>query len=215
MKDDRKAIIIDAAIAFTKSELQNAERGHDWWHASRVWRNTRKILKTENADELVCEVAALVHDIADTKFDKSQNGRNKIEDFLISQDLSQKTISQILFIIDNLSFSQESFSKVEKKPELDIVRDADRLDAMGAIGIARAFHYGGFKNREIYNPTRPPEKYSTKEMYRNSNSPTINHFYEKLLRLKDMMHTRTGKELALARHKFMIHFLNQFYKEWD
>jgi len=215
MKDDRKKEIIDAAVEFVKNELTYAEKGHDWWHASRVWKNTRKILEKENGNELICEIAALVHDIADTKFEHGQEGKNKIEEFLASQDLSEKSVSEILFIIENISFSDESFRKVKKNPELNIVSDADRLDAMGAIGIARAFHYGGFKNRVIYNPSLPPQNYSSKENYRKSNSPTINHFYEKLLVLKDMMNTQTGKELASQRHEFMVNFLRQFYTEWD
>ena len=209
--------IINNTIDFVKQTLKNAEGGHDWWHIYRVWNNTKLILKTENANTLVCELGALLHDIADHKFhDGDEEKAVKMANvFLQDQKLDSKIINSVLDIIRNISFSKSIESNHTKSIELEIVQDADRLDAIGAIGIARAFNYGGFKNRKMYDPDIKAIKYTSTKEYVKSDTPTINHFYEKLLLLKDLMNTKTGKEIANQRHNYMQDFLNQFYKEWN
>ncbi|MER3319334.1 MAG: HD domain-containing protein [Allomuricauda sp.] len=212
--------LIQNTIDFVKQELQNAEGGHDWFHIERVFNTSKLILNHEDGDSLIVQLAALLHDIADPKFhDGDENiGPETAKTFLESQFVDEKTISHVADIIKHMSF-KNSLDKNNRKAftskELHIVQDADRLDAIGAIGIARAFNYGGFKNRELYNPDVPPNLNLTKKEYKNSKAPTINHFYEKLLLLKDKMNTKTGKKLAEERHLFMLEYLNQFYKEWN
>lgn len=209
--------LIAETVKFVKHTLEGAESGHDWWHIQRVWNNALQIIKTETAEQLIVELAALLHDIADSKF---HNGDEEIGpkiagDFLSSQQLPQDLILNVQQIIRNMSFKVSLGNKEFHSRELDIVQDADRLDAIGAIGIARAFTYGGFKNRELYNPGILPSLNMSKEEYKNSTAPTINHFYEKLLLLKDKMNTETGKRIAAERHIFMEQYLAQFYKEWN
>ena len=212
-----KGLMIQQTISFVKETLAGAEGGHDWWHIYRVWNNAKLICKTEDADVLIVELSALLHDIADSKFNGGDEtlGPQKANQFLNSIDLDAERIEHIVKIIENVSFKGGNFKTTFKSLELDIVQDADRLDAIGAIGIARTFNYGGFKNREMYNPNIPPQLDMTKEEYKNSTAPTINHFYEKLLLLKDKMNTKTGKEIASERHEFMESFLKQFYSEWE
>jgi uncharacterized protein len=208
---------IDKTEAFVNQELQHAEGGHDWWHVYRVWQNAKAIAAKENVDILVVELAALLHDIADPKFyDGNENiGPQKAKQFLLDIGVHEKVINHVVNIIKHMSFKQ-SFEAVSfSSKEMLVVQDADRLDAIGAIGIARTFNYGGFKNRAIYNPNIKPQQYTDKEAYKNSTAPTINHFYEKLLLLKDTMHTVTAKQMAETRHTFMVQFLTQFYKEWE
>ncbi len=209
--------LIDNTILFVKQKLSNAEGGHDWFHIERVYKNALQIAKEENCDLQVVKLAALLHDIADSKF---HNGDEKIgpkiaRDFLETQNVSEEISNHVIAIIENISFKGGNFEKQFHSKELEIVQDADRLDALGAIGIARTFNYGGFKNRAIYNPTIPPNLGMNKEEYKNSDAPTLNHFYEKLLLLKDKMNTETGGKLAQKRHDFMVIFLAQFYAEWD
>jgi uncharacterized protein len=209
--------LIDNTILFVKQKLSNAEGGHDWFHIERVYKNALQIAKEENCDLQVVKLAALLHDIADSKF---HNGDEKIgpkiaRDFLETQNVSEEISNHVIAIIENISFKGGNFEKQFHSKELEIVQDADRLDALGAIGIARTFNYGGFKNRAIYNPTIPPNLGMNKEEYKNSDTPTLNHFYEKLLLLKDKMNTETGGKLAQKRHDFMVIFLAQFYAEWD
>ena len=214
-----KKEIIEQTVEFVKSTLQGAEGGHDWFHIERVWKNAKLIASKENVDLFVVELGALLHDIADAKFyDGDESiGPKKAREFLESLLVQDSTIQHIENIIKNISFknSLEANSIKFQSIELDVIQDADRLDALGAIGIARAFNYGGFKNRELYNPEIPPLKNMNKEVYKKSVSPTINHFYEKLLLLKDKLNTDTGKLLAEKRHKFMEVYLDQFYKEWE
>ena len=209
-------IIIEATIDFVKKTLANAEGGHDWWHIYRVWKTAKQIAKTENVDSFIVELGALLHDIADSKFNDGDEtiGPKMANEFLQSQNLSDDIITHVEAIIKNISFKGGKEIQQFKSLELDVIQDADRLDAIGAIGIARTFNYGGFKNREIYNPEIPPNLNMTKEEYKNSTAPTINHFYEKLLLLKDRMNTETGKKIAAERHQFMEEYLEQFYKEW-
>ena len=209
------AVIIEKTQNFVRETLANAEGGHDWWHIHRVWVNAKRIAKTEKANLLVVELAALLHDIADSKF---HNGDEEIGpvtagDFLKSIQIDQDTITHVQQIIRYISFKASFDQKGFHSIELEIVQDADRLDAIGAIGIARAFSYGGFKGREIYNPEIAPNLNMSKEEYKNSTAPSINHFYEKLLLLKDKMNTSTGKEMAAQRHRFMEMYLEQFYLE--
>jgi len=217
MKDSE---IVAKTIAFVQESLQGAEGGHDWFHIHRVYSSSKHIAKGEDADELVVSLGALLHDIADAKFHEGDEsvGPKLAKDFLDSLDVDPEVIAHVVNIIDNISFknslSNDGLTKFDSK-ELQIVQDADRLDAIGAIGIARAFNYGGFKNRELYNPAITPNLNLTKAKYKKSATPTINHFYEKLLLLKDKMNTVTGKKLAEERHAYMLDFLNRFYKEWN
>jgi len=208
---------IISTIDFVKKTLANAEGGHDWWHIYRVWKTSKGIAKTEQVDSFIVELGALLHDIADSKFNDGDEtiGPQLAKEFLQSQNLDKNIIEHVAAIIKNISFKGGKEVQQFKSPELDVIQDADRLDAIGAIGIARTFNYGGFKNREIYNPEIPPNLNMTKEEYKNSTAPTINHFYEKLLLLKDRMNTKTGKKIAEERHKFMEEDLKQFYKEWE
>ena len=210
-------LLTDKTITFVKKELKNAEGGHDWFHIERVYKNAMHILKTEEANHLVVALGALLHDIADSKFHDGDEtiGPKKATEFLISENVSSTTIQHVVQIIKNISFKGGNTTQKFHSKELDIVQDADRLDALGAIGIARTFNYGGFKNRTIYNPEIKPNATMSPEAYKASNAPTINHFYEKLLLLKDRMNTETGKRIAAERHVFMETFLQQFYAEWE
>lgn len=209
--------IINNTILFVKNQLTHAEGGHDWFHIERVYKNALLIAEEEECDLTVVKLAALLHDIADSKFHGGDEtvGPKTARTFLESQNVSEAIILHVIAIIENISFKGGNFEKTFSSKELEIVQDADRLDAIGAIGIARAFNYGGFKNRPIYNPNIQPKLNLSKEEYKNSEAPTMNHFYEKLLLLKDKMNTETGKKLAKKRHVFMISFLSQFYTEWD
>ena len=209
--------IIDKTILFVKDKLQNAEGGHDWFHIERVYKNAISIAETETCDLTVVKLGALLHDIADSKFHDGDEeiGPQKARNYLESQKVSEEIIKHVIQIIENISFKGGNFEKQFTSKELEIVQDADRLDALGAIGIARTFNYGGFKNRAIYNPTIAPKLNMSKEEYKKSDAPTLNHFYEKLLLLKDKMNTETGKKMAQERHRFMELFLGQFYAEWE
>ena len=209
--------IIDKTIHFVKEKLENAEGGHDWFHIERVYKNSLLIAKDEDCNLTVVKLGALLHDIADSKFHDGDEtiGPRTARAFLESENVSQETIVHVINIIENISFKGGNFGQQFDSKELQIVQDADRLDAIGAIGIARCFNYGGFKNRALYNPAIPPKFNMSKEEYKTSDSPTLNHFYEKLLLLKDKMNTPTGKKIAEARHQYMEDFLSQFYAEWE
>lgn len=208
---------INSTIAFVKKTLENAEAGHDWFHIERVYKTALNINQKENGDELVVAFAALLHDIADPKFNNGDEelGPKIAEDFLMSIQVEEKIITHVKLIIQNMSFKNSFDAAGFTSKEMQIVQDADRLDAIGAIGIARAFTYGGFKNRVLYDPAIKPEQHLSKESYKNTSAPTINHFYEKLLLLKDMMNTDAGRAIAEERHLFMLQYLEQFYKEWE
>jgi uncharacterized protein len=209
--------IIDKTIHFVKEKLENAEGGHDWFHIERVYKNSILIAKEEDCDIMVVKLGALLHDIADSKFHDGDEtiGPKTARAFLESENVFEETINHVINIIENISFKGGNFENKFSSKELEIVQDADRLDAIGAIGIARTFNYGGFKNRALYNPSIAPNLNMSKEEYKNSNSPTLNHFYEKLLLLKDKMNTPSGKKIAEARHQYMENFLSQFYAEWE
>lgn len=208
--------LINKTVDFVKNSLQNAESGHDWWHIERVWKNTQLLLKTEKADHLIVELAALLHDIADAKFHDGNEdiGPATARNFLQSLAVSENIVYHVEQIIRHISFKSSFEPAHYSSIEMKVVQDADRLDAIGAIGIARAFTYGGYKNRELYNPAIAPNLNQTKEEYKNSTAPTLNHFYEKLLLLKDKMNTPSGKTIAIQRHAFMEGFLKQFNAEW-
>lgn len=212
--------IINKTMAFVKETLVDAEGGHDWFHIERVYKNSLLIAKKEPVDSFVVSLGALLHDIADSKFNNGDEtiGPKIAREFLFKLNADSAVIEHVIKIIEHISFKSSLASDNTKKfksPELDVVQDADRLDAIGAIGIARCFNYGGFKNRTLYNPEIKPQLNMTKEEYKASTAPTINHFYEKLLLLKDKMNTKTGKHIASERHAYMLGFLNQFYSEWQ
>lgn len=208
--------LLENTITFVKHQLQNAEGGHDWFHIERVYNNARHIAASENADALVVALGALLHDIADSKFHNGneQVGPQTARDFLSAQQVNLGVIDHVVKIVENISFKGGKVERDFNSIELDIVQDADRLDALGAIGIARTFNYGGYKGRALYDPSIPPNLNMTKEEYKASIAPTVNHFYEKLLLLKNRMNTATGRAMAEERHSFMEQFLEQFYKEW-
>ena len=209
--------ILTKTIAFVKETLANAEAGHDWFHIERVYKTTQHINISEKADPLIVALAALLHDIADSKFNGGDEeiGPQKAGDFLTSIGVASTIINEVKLIIKNLSYKASLGEITYSSKELNVVQDADRLDAIGAIGIARAFTYGGFKNRVLYNPEIKPNLQMTKEEYKNTTAPTLNHFYEKLLLLKDLMKTETDKTMAQQRHDFMLLYLDQFYQEWE
>ncbi|PZR23182.1 MAG: phosphohydrolase [Flavobacterium psychrophilum] len=209
--------LIDITKTFVKAQLAQAEGGHDWFHIERVYNNALLIAKGEECNLEVVQLGALLHDIADSKFHDGDEtvGPSMAWQFLQAQNVEEETIIHVVNIIENISFKGGNYEMKFHSIELDIVQDADRLDALGAIGIARTFNYGGFKNRALYDPSIPPNLNMTKEEYKATTAPTLNHFYEKLLLLKDRMNTPTGKTIAESRHQYMVDFLEQFYSEWE
>ena len=209
--------LVEATIEYVKSELAQAEGGHDWFHTERVWKVAQNIASKTSVDPLVVSLGALLHDIADAKFYDGDEtiGPQKARAFLEAQNAAAEVIDHVVKIIENISFKGGNRPQQFTSPELEVVQDADRLDALGAVGIARAFSYGGFKKRAIHDPEIEPNLGMTAAAYKKNTAPTINHFYEKLLLLKDRMNTIRGKELAEERHRFMEQYLEQFYKEWD
>ncbi len=209
--------LIQNTIQLVKEKLEGTESGHDWFHIERVWKLSLKIQEKEGGDKLVIELAALLHDIADPKFHNGDEtiASKIVNEFLTEQKVDSATIEKVIFIIENMSFKNRNDAPENLPLELKIVQDADRLDAIGAIGIARTFNFGGYKNNLMYHPDIEPKLNQTKEEYKKSNGTTINHFYEKLLLLKDLLNTKTAKEIAEHRHRFMLQFLEEFYKEWN
>jgi uncharacterized protein len=213
---DQKTLV-EKTIEFVKNHLAGAESGHDWWHIHRVYTTACAMSEKTNSNRLIVELAALLHDIADAKFNNGDEeiGPSKVRAFLIENNVENDIAEAVGYIVRNMSF-KASFGFSGAKPiEFQIVQDADRLDAMGAIGIARAFSYGGYKGRPFYDPEIPAEKYTDGNNYKSGTSPTVNHFYEKLLQLKDLMNTKEGKKRAEKRHVYMLDFLQQFYEEWE
>ncbi len=208
--------IIANTVDFVKEKLKNAEGGHDWFHIERVFKNAKIIAASEDVNGFIVALGALLHDIADSKFHNGDEtiGPKIARQFLHEQQVPEDDILHVENIIKWISFKGGNEAQEFHSPELDVVQDADRLDALGAIGIARTFNYGGHKGRPIFDPDVKPNLHMTKEEYKASSAPTINHFYEKLFLLKDRMNTKTGKNLAEERHDFMVEFLEQFYKEW-
>ena len=200
-----------------KRTLKDVGAGHDWWHVYRVWKIAKHIGKKESANMFVVELSALLHDIADWKFHKGDDtiGPKIARKILSKHKVSENVVDYVCDIIATIAFKGAGVKTKMKTIEGKIVQDADRLDAIGAIGIGRAFAYGGHKNRPMYDPNKKPVLHRSKEEYFKSESPTINHFYEKLLLLKDRMNTKTAKEIAQKRHKFMKVYLDRFFKEWE
>ncbi len=210
--------IINETADYVKQVLCGDSSGHDWWHVYRVWKTAAKIAREENANTTVAELAALLHDIADWKDnngDTSVGPRVAKEWLCRFPGLSPDIIEKVGFIIENISFKGSEVEHVRLSLEGQIVQDADRLDAMGAIGIARTFAYGGKKGRLIHDPAVKPMEYMDKAAYIKNPGPTINHFYEKLLLLKDLMNTNYGKKMAERRHVYMETFLTEFFEEWE
>ena len=209
--------LIEKTSVFVKQTLADSEGGHDWFHTLRVYKNALHIAQGEKSNVMVVALGALLHDIADSKFHDGDEsvGPALAREFLEREGAEEELIEAVILIIENISFKGGNKVSEYTSPELQIVQDADRLDALGAIGIARTFNYGGFKNRKLYDPAVPPRLNMTPEEYKKSEAPTINHFYEKLLLLKDRLHTQTAKDIAAKRHVFMEDFLTQFYAEWE
>jgi len=209
--------IITQTAEHIRLKLEGEGSGHDWWHVYRVWKNAIQIGTQEKADLFVVELAALLHDIADWKFHDGNEdiGPQLAREWLETISVEESIIAHVCRIIRAISFKGAGVKNTVDSPEGLIVQDADRLDAMGAIGIARTFAYGGSKHREMYNPKVNPQMHTSFEQYKNSEGTTINHFYEKLLLLKDLMNTPTAKEIAENRHKYMQEFLQQFFLEWE
>ncbi len=211
-----KELIVKQTINFVKNKLNQEGSGHDWYHIERVYNMSKYILKHENADDFVVEMTSLLHDIDDWKFsDDNKSNTYTVEIFLKSVGVSNECISKIVNIIKTMSYKGGIVDSTQETIEGMIVQDADRLDAIGAIGIARTFTYGGYKNNLIYDPNIKPIDFTSLDEVKNKENTTINHFYEKLLKLKDLMNTRTAQKIAKKRHEFMVNFLNEFYYEWD
>ena len=216
MNESSKQLIIQTE-EFVKEKLHNAEGGHDWWHIYRVWKMAQRIAKTEQVDNTVVELAALLHDIADPKFHDGDEsiGPKIAREYLSGKKVNLSTIDHVVNIIQHMSFKNSLESQTFNSKEMEVVQDADKLDAIGAIGIARCFNFGGHKGNPMHDPTQKPLTDMTKEEYKKSNGSSLNHFYEKLFLLKDMMHTKTGKSLAESRHEYMQTFVERFYAEFE
>ncbi len=213
---DKREIIVKTK-EYVKKTLQGEATGHDWWHIYRVWNNAKNIAKTEKrVDHFVVELSALLHDISDWKFNDGDEkvGAEIAKTWLNKLNVDKPTIQHVYDIVASISFKGAGVKSEIKTLEGKVVQDADRLDAIGAVGIGRAFAYGGYKNREMYDPNQKPGVELTADQYKNNNSPTINHFYEKLLLLKDLMNTKSAKKIAEGRHSYMAGFLDRFYDEW-
>lgn len=212
-----KTEIIEKTKLFVQKELAHAEGGHDWWHIYRVWNTAKQLAQTEKVNLFVVELGALLHDIADSKFHDGDEevGPRKARTFLEECNVEKSVVDHVEKIIRNISFKGGNFTQTFTSPELAVVQDADRLDALGAIGIARTFNFGGFKNHTLYDPAIKPKLGMSKQEYKKHTGTTVNHFYEKLLLLKDRMNTESGKQVAMKRHAFMQDFLDQFYNEWE
>ncbi|WP_102346478.1 HD domain-containing protein [Bacillus sp. Marseille-P3661] len=210
-----KLTLIDRTTLFVRTQLENEASGHDWWHIDRVTKMARQLAEKEGADVFICELAALLHDIADEKLNESEEmGIQRVKEWLYSQQTPETIVQTVLEIITTMSFKGGNRPPM-KTLEGMVVQDADRLDALGAIGIARTFAFAGSKGELLYDPSITPRLQMTKEEYRTGKSTAVNHFYEKLLKLKDLMNTKAAKQVAEERHCLMEEFLEHFYKEWE
>ena len=208
--------IIRSTSDYVRRELQDDSSGHDWWHIQRVWKNALTLCRQEQADRFVVELAALLHDLDDWKLNPASDGTPiRAEAWLQRMGVAQAVCDQVCSIITQLSFKGAGVKNEISTLEGRIVQDADRLDALGAIGIARTFAYGGHQGRAMHDPRQSPQLHATFEHYKHSEGTTLNHFHEKLLLLKDRMNTATAKRMAEERHAFMEGFLEQFLREWD
>ncbi|WP_195938120.1 HD domain-containing protein [Romboutsia sp. 1001713B170131_170501_G6] len=211
-----KILMIEKTKKFVKNKLYGEGSGHDWFHIERVYNLAKYLAEKENADSFIVEMTALLHDIDDWKFSNTNDTNTTVtENFLNSINIDDESLKKIIKIIQTMSFKGGVIDSTQYTIEGKVVQDADRLDAIGAIGIARTFAYGGNKNQLMYDPTIKPIDFKSLNQVKNAQNHTINHFYEKLLKLKDLMNTDTAKEIAEKRHKFMEEFLNEFYNEWN
>ncbi len=211
-----KEAIIKKTADYAKQKLSGEGSGHDFWHVYRVWKMALYLAKKEKADLFVVQLAALLHDIADWKFnDNDKEGGVLSEKWLQKLKVEHSVIDQVCYIVNEVSFKGAGVKNKIKSIEGMIVQDADRLDTLGAIGIARTFAYGGYKQREIHNPDKKAKLHKTFLSYKNSQGTSINHFYEKLLLLKKSINTKTAQKIAQHRHKVMEQYLNEFYQEWE
>lgn len=211
-----RSLVIEKTKSFVKDKLYGEGSGHDWFHIERVYNLAKYISQKESADSFIVEMTALLHDIDDWKFSNTNDTNTTVtENFLKSVNIDDDSLKKIIKIIQTMSFKGGVVDSTQDTIEGKIVQDADRLDAIGAIGIARTFAYGGSKNRLMYDPSIKPMDFKSLEQVKNAENHTINHFYEKLLKLKDLMNTNTAKEIAEKRHKFMEEFLKEFYSEWE
>lgn len=212
----QREVVLHRANAHVRTLLAGDSTGHDWWHIERVRRTALTIARQEGGDLYIVELAAILHDVADWKFSgDSAAGPREVRAWLEEQEVEPASIDHVCQIVEQLSYKGAGVATPMSSLEGEAVQDADRLEALGAIGIARAFAYGGSKGRPIYDPAIPPEMHASFAAYKKNSGPTINHFYEKLLLLKDRMNTATGRRLAAARHEFMQQYLEQFYAEWN
>lgn len=209
--------VIKNTVSFVKERLGKEGTGHDWWHVERVWNNAKAIYKTEKVDKFIIDLAVLLHDVGDRKvINKESDDYSIAENYLVQNRVSPKNIEEVMFIIKNMSFSQSLNNKSNKMSnEFQVVQDADRLDALGAIGIARLFAFGGSRSRPLYDPTKKAQKIDTKENYKKMESSSFHHFYEKILLLKDLMNTKTAKKIAQRRHQYIKDYMKQFLLEWE
>jgi uncharacterized protein len=207
--------VIEAARRYAREQLEQDSSGHDWWHIDRVTRSALLLAREEGADLFICELSALLHDVADEKLNPSlETGLAKVRNWLVGQHVEPDTIKQVMAIVSTISYKGGHQPPVVSI-EAQVVQDADRLDALGAIGIARAFAYSGWKGQLIHDPELVPRKVWTADTYRHGKSSAIAHFDEKLLKLKDLMNTETGKRIAQERHLVLVRFLEQFHREWN
>ncbi|MCK5824746.1 MAG: HD domain-containing protein [Ichthyobacteriaceae bacterium] len=212
-----KQEILDNTRDYIRAELSGDGTGHDWWHIHRVIKIAMQIGVKEKADLFIVELGAMLHDLGDFKFHNGDTtvGPRMVKEWLVKQNATDDVIKKVVKIVEEISYKGANVDTPMSSFEGKVVQDADRLDAMGAIGIARAFAYGGSKGREMHNPSHRPKKHNNFDAYKNSKTPTINHFYEKLLLLKDRMNTETAINMAQQRHAFMLTYLDEFYNEWD
>jgi len=215
--DLRRRAVLQAVASRVRRELQDEPTGHDWWHAWRVRNLSLYLARREGADRYVVELAAWLHDVADWKFHggDSQTGPKRVREWLTELGVDGETVDAVCRVVEEVSFKGNQVDDSVSSLEAAVVQDADRLDALGAVGVARAFAFGGWAGRPLHDPAQPPQSHSSFEQYRRSNSSTLNHFYEKLLLLKDRMKTATGRALAERRHRFLEQFLEEFLAEWS
>ncbi len=208
--------VVTRTADYVRSQMEDDATGHDWWHVWRVWQTAKRLGEHENADLFVVELAALLHDVADWKLHNGDlsAGPKAAREWLQQLDVDKSIIAHVSEIVGGISFKGAGVATPMATIEGQCVQDADRLDAIGAVGIARCFAFGGAKDRLIFDPEHPPELHDSFEAYRKKSGPSINHFYEKLLLLKDRMHTDSGRELAEQRHQFLQTYLDQFFAEW-
>lgn len=209
--------ITDSIAAQMRAKFDREPTGHDWWHLHRVRQLANRVLESEGGDPFVVDLAALLHDVADWKFHDGDEsvGPAKAREIMEALNVPAPVVFHVCDIVATISYKGAGVATPMKTLEGKIVQDADRLDALGAIGIARAFAYGGHMNRPLFDPEKPPTLHQDKDAYKHDKGTTLNHFHEKLLLLKDRMNTETGKQIAQQRHDFIRQYIEQFLHEWN